>query len=699
MPTVISSKNAKISLDERFPRVFWYEDSAGKTRVPGEPQSAQPRLYLFRKSGRETLTTDSPGVVAEYRFAAEGNRAVYHAKVACDAKTAAEFDLTVQLDGLDAVVRLENVKEFGPYRFFSIRLPHLTSASSRDEDALAVTCCWQGRLLDPKKCKPTLIDYNWVGFTARQAGAAWRSKFMVVIDIPGYSDLLIQDVWHYSRIAHGETFASLGAEIMYRQRTVEDPCTELKKLPPPSKRPRVEPAAEPILCDGPQRINLHFIKGKNLDWTDAARFLQTRVNPRARCEKRYTNAAIYKISLSGGRLPNTSFEEALDRIRKIYNLTDGMKQICYLHGFQHEGGDTGHPDLLKLNTAVGDWKTLYRILQKAPQYNTLLSYHGNLDQCDVEGPFFDARCIARDTLGRMFNGGFWGSTQLVQFSIPACFDRMKKLVHQIVKQYRVRNTLHLDTLSGGPYSFDAHPRRPFNATQFTQAKLKLLKEFNRLGIDVTSECLTDPYVGRIGHVWALFNGGTVWEGEQAIPFANFIYHGAISWNSGTAKDKTAILNGLVQGGGSSFEFPNYIGSWTQLADSLYLVHPPYMFLRDKKWTDYRQDGARRRVQYGPGSSIEVDDQSLGYRVSVDGEVLARDFVTVFPGPRKGTLLAYSLEDHDLNWPAPEGWKNGPLNAVTLTESGPGIRPAAQIVKGRIRLKLKAHEPVRLGPVP
>jgi hypothetical protein len=78
--------------------------------------------------------------------------------------------------------------------------------------------------------------------------------------------------------------------------------------------------------------------------------------------------------------------------------------------------------------------------------------------------------------------------------------------------------------------------------------------------------------------------------------------------------------------------------------------------------------------------------------------MAQDFATVFPSPRgKGAWLAYSRADRELDWPAPAGWKDGPVKGVTLTEGGPGIRVEGRIAKGRLRIALKARQPVRLTP--
>jgi len=84
---------------------------------------------------------------------------------------------------------------------------------------------------------------------------------------------------------------------------------------------------------------------------------------------------------------------------------------------------------------------------------------------------------------------------------------------------------------------------------------------------------------------------------------------------------------------------------------------------------------------------------------VDGKLVVRDFATAFAGPKAGTLLAFSRQDCDLDWPAPDGWRGGDAPAIVPTESGPGIRVPARVGKGRLGLRLRAHQPVRLGPAP
>ena len=714
----LANDRITVALDERFPRILSFE--SGKTRILGEPEAMLPRLYLYRKSDRTTITSDDPIIEAAYTLTCQGTKATYHAAVACAGAKAVEFDLELTLAGDDATIRLAGVKESGDWRLLTVRLGRIVSAGSQDGDSTIATCAWQGRLLDPAKCKPLLVDYSWVGFTARLCGAAIRPNLVITIDIPGYEDLMIQEVRQYTRIASPQTIASLGAELMYRQRTVEDPNTDVGIFPPEDKCPRYLPLDEPLLCTQQKEVRLHFIRkqDKPLDWTDAARYFQSLIAPDKKCNPYYDNALVYKTLQANIRKPRMSVEQASDFIRHVYNLTDGMRQVCYMTGFQYIGHDSGWPDVSVVYDAVGTKEGVRQAIADARQYNAELSFHLNYDVFSDTSPLFEGKYVTRTSTGKIGGQGVWDGNQLYGLSIPTYRKQLCALLDKVIAEYGIRDTVHLDTYSCGPYVYDASPLHPTPAYDLTQAKLDFIKEFNKRGLDMTSEGLTDPYVGHIGHVWALFDYGKTWEGEEKIPFACFIYHGAISWNGGHGfiplahfADKPgiedAVLGVLISGGGAGVEIPGHEKNPDDLADMLYLMQPPYNMLRNRKWTGYSRKNNVIRVDYAgkdgstsltASSFIELDIAKPGYRVVVDGITVAEDFTTVFQGPREGTLLAYSNTDRDLDWPAPKGWADGPVPAVTLTQDGLGIRPTAKIEKGRIRVPLKAHQPVRLGPV-
>jgi hypothetical protein len=708
----LKSTAGTMGLDERWPRVLWYESPDGRTRIPGERETIGPRVYIFRKRDRAQLTSDADNVRVEYDLRASDTEAVYSARVTCDGLPAVAMEVCFRLRGADATICFENVREYPGFCFLSLRLARVVAASSVDGDGRVVTGHTQGRLLDPAKCKPCLTDYSWHGAIARPCGAAYRDRFMVTFDLPGYEDLFVNEVRSATRIATAETLASLGGEMMYRQRTVENVAAAMPH-PEAANIPAIAVLDEPLRCTGPKEIRLHFVRsrgGRKLDWTDAARHFQALVPKNRHCEPLYDDALVYKTVLAWINQPVNSVDQALAAIRRVHYLTDGMKQVCYWVGFQHIGHDSGWPDVFTVYPLVGDKADLRRGIREAREkYGANVSFHLNVDVFSDTSPLLDGRYLTRDSLGRVSGQGNWGGNLLYGLCIPAYRRQLAGIIARVVREYGIRDTVHLDTFNGGPYTYCATPDHPYSAYDLTQAKIDFLDEFHRNGLDVTSECLTDPYVGHIGHTWALFNYGTNWEGAEKIPFTNFIYHGATSYNAGHGNiplayfaDKPGlddtILGMLVEGGGVGLEcLASEEGMAKTLEDVvalLYLVQPPYAMLRHRKWSACRRHGTGYRVDYGPGSHIAVDPAKPGYEVVVDGRLIARDFVTVFPGPKPNTLLAFSRAAHDLDWPVPEGWGDGSLLGQILTEDGPGVKVNAEIKGGRLHVKLPANRPVR-----
>src|SRR5664279_54061 len=130
----LTNKFMTLCLDERWPRIAWYQSPDGKTRIPGEREAAPPRLHIFRTKDHVQLTSDDDAVVAQYAFHASDTQAAYRATVTCDGAPAVELDIVVDLQGPDATVRIANVREHPGYYFLTIRFQRVVAASSRDGD-------------------------------------------------------------------------------------------------------------------------------------------------------------------------------------------------------------------------------------------------------------------------------------------------------------------------------------------------------------------------------------------------------------------------------------------------------------------------------------------------------------------------------------------------------------------------------------
>ena len=79
-----------------------------------------------------------------------------------------------------------------------------------------------------------------------------------------------------------------------------------------------------------------------------------------------------------------TFEQALDVIKTVDCLTQGIKKIVYLVGWQGLGHDDCYPEMevvnefLKRDCDKTASESLFWLFEEAKKYNTVVSFHGNV---------------------------------------------------------------------------------------------------------------------------------------------------------------------------------------------------------------------------------------------------------------------------------------------------------------------------------
>jgi hypothetical protein len=140
----------------------------------------------------------------------------------------------------------------------------------------------------------------------------------------------------------------------------------------------------------------------------------------------YHRTLVLKLFLAMKQPPTDSlthltFEEALDAIRRIDNLTRTIPKIVYVVGWQFDGHDSKYPSWSEVNnrlkrpqdaTAVDSLKWL---MSEASAYHTTVSLHINMKDAYPDSPFWDTY-VSNDLLckekdGTLKRGGIWGGQQ------------------------------------------------------------------------------------------------------------------------------------------------------------------------------------------------------------------------------------------------------------------------------------------------
>jgi len=335
---------------------------------------------------------------------------------------------------------------------------------------------------------------------------------------------------------------------------------------------------------------------------------------------------------------------------------------------------------LKTNITIGD----------KPVTGARVS-HDNFDDAYRDSPQSNQSVIARDTRGELQKGGVWAGGQSY---ILACKRYAEKAglerVRRTVGQMPVRDSNHIDVLSAVPLRRDYNAAAAENSRDSLEGKFAILREFNRLGLDVTCEGFTAPFVGRIGHGWHLWRNDTpVFTGDEAVPFIPMIYHGGpTTYGRGGASATYARENALY---GATFS-----SDWTKrsslhsMAEAIYLVATPWTYLRDRKMQSYEKHAGLARVTCSPDTFVEVNEKTGQWRVVVDGmPVVENELVIV----RKGIVVAvYAQTARHASVTLPPTLRGKPLK-ITNASTGEDLSSMGKLGGEAVELDLPAQEPV------
>lgn len=128
----------------------------------------------------------------------------------------------------------------------------------------------------------------------------------------------------------------------------------------------------------------------------------------------YTKTMMMKMFMSkpdgkGGSIVDIDFSKALEIIKNVDNITQGMPKIIYLVGWQNNGHDDKYPDIFEVNKALKRdvdetaYDSLMWLIEEAKKYNTIVSFHVNFNDVYENAPSFK-RYYNSNALIRKRNG-------------------------------------------------------------------------------------------------------------------------------------------------------------------------------------------------------------------------------------------------------------------------------------------------------
>ena len=718
-PVEINYANGKIAADASAPKTLEKagNDGGGVISLRGqfevrfandEPRvvsidgadflCAAPEVAVKRlESGAEALAVFSGGpygnnpagprcAVSYSLNFSSSDEARYMGLVRYEGAFAAAFIVRAKLTERILTLSVTDINETPGYELLSVKYPTLAEI----EGGCLLDFFGGGRLVPIGEAIPCFYEKR---YDVRNAAALFNENRMYLVESLHIDSHLTTGVFN----AGGANRGFVGGSII---------C----KIP-------AEGSAPGIPVKKPPEFTVELVppKPEPFGWTDAAKYFRRGLKPNSAFEL-YRDCYLYKQLSTWGPQPDekyktsdrhpltqnlfrsVSFSQIADNVRKFSNLTDGARQIMYITGFQKGGFDNAYPYPYDTDERCGSLSDLGASLESIRGYNAVAGLHDNFD--DVSATHAKSfPHVAHDKAGNLWRGWVWaaGQTYMTSFVPYAESGDIARRVAKMNELLPLADSYHIDVLTAETCRYDFNPECPASASDSFEAKMEVVKEFNKYGIDVTSELLTHPSVGHIGFALhsRLDRHDVFIPGDSFVPLTAMVYHGTIGYTAGSGS-RTDMLWGLLIGAQVFYE-EDIAGELC--VSRFYIQNVPAMKLYGRQMTDFCMNEAKARADYGAGSYVEVDFEAETYLAAVDGVVIGKNFTTLIPAfNTKNAFLAYSMNGEPVEYELPASVPAGStIRAVTLTAEGDGepISDAAICRGGRLELKLPPMRPVKL----
>lgn len=417
----------------------------------------------------------------------------------------------------------------------------------------------------------------------------------------------------------------------------------------------------------------------------------------------YHQTLVIKLFLAQKLPPSDSrtyltFEQALDAIRRIDNLTRSIPKIVYLVGWQFDGHDSKYPSWSEVNhrlkrprdaTAVDSLKWLMR---EGSTYHTTVSLHINMKDAYPDSPLWDTY-VSNDLLckekdGTLKRGGIWDGQQ----AYLVCYTRewnegfAQKRIDELLNFLPIQKagTIHIDA-----FESVEDPGHRITSEEQAKTQRKIFRYWKDKGVDVTSEMVyrPDPFVGLQPMAWhldftlrqymdipaSLFCGGT-------DPGVGGELFGTSMMAEGRVREDAERMTGLLQ------DFCLQTLPWY------------YLNRHDRLRLLLTSDMSEATLSHGLVVRLYRDHR---YFIEHDGRLLREGDNVFMPALwlKNKELIAFSVDGYERKtWQLPPDWEQ--VKRVTMSEiTMAGNHKLAEFAVdgGSLTMSLRAGQAVSIIP--
>jgi len=687
-PVVLKSSQLEVVLDRKDALPYEYHLQPSGARMRGEDFGRSIRAIICNRERWDF--TAVPIVSSSVKAAAD--QAEFRLEIPDGGKTAARVFLQYRIDGATLHLSLREVQELPAYELIQLELPSLVTVREDDENAWLAHGDSGGNHVFLKEAKSGSLPPNtfWGNVAATlPVVMLGTDRALCVQEVTAFMDGTELAVVG----AEGERRATMGTTETHRVNG--SLCYDMNTGP---NTPRIcgNRQTPNLLVEQTPSCHLDFLAptDKKANWMDGAKLVRDRM-PLMRTQY-YDQKLIYGIRSDEPHFKEAgaTFPQCLELIRTVSALTANWPQVVHLWGWQYRGKDTGYPAVAEVNPRLGTYEDLMRLMEEARQYNATVTFSDNYDDAYKSSPAWDTRYIARRPDGELWLSRNWTGEDsyiigLAKYMRGPGPDR----VRFTCDHYQLRDTTHIDVLSYYPIRNDWDPAAPASGIKnLFEGRYKVLEEFQRHGVDVSSEDLRYAFLGKVSYFWNMPNPTPCPFGGMPIPLAATIYRHSAIWGEG-ARNRSLEERMLSMLFYNACQHPT-TGTHSQygdFADICYLLMVPWFKIYNLKVEAFHRQGDETVLELAGDSRVELDWQKQTYKVTLAGREVARNGRITCPLD-SNRIAFYTTDAADLDTALPAGWRADNVTASLLGAAGPQAI-TARVDQGRITVSVPARQPV------
>lgn len=666
-PVVLKSSQVEVLLDREEGLPYLYKFSNSQAVMRGSVLMEKILATICSVSAWEFR----PVSVVPVAVRATSTQADFQFHVSWSGQRAASFVVRYVLSEATVFVSLEDVQEMMGFELIQVELPQLATVLEEQKGAWLAHGDMGGSVATLDHAKPGHLA------ASRFWGDILATLPVVMI---GTDDVLcIQETTAYMDGTALAVFtqeagkrASLGTTQRYR---VNGSLTYDMNADGVNGHIAGKPGTPNILVGQKSSCRLDLLcdreGNREMDWLAGTNYVRKRIPP---IPNPYYHDKFQHDLLCDLPRPQAAvctFAQAQDRVAQLAALIDGAPQIARIWGWQYRGKDTGYPAVDKVNPRLGTYEDLMSFKQAARINNTLVTLSDNYDDAYKSSPAWDPALVARRPDEELWISQNWtGEISYVLGPAKYMESVGEKRARFTCEHYKVEKVAHIDVVTYYSIRNDWDTEKPASGFKnLTEGRYKLLEIYKEYGVDVSSELIRYPFIGRVSSYHYGVSGGVCPFGGDPIPLQAALYRKSAIW--GQESDSLAIAQGIADeifynGHGYLWfsEDPSFNPPVDRLAELYYLSHLPWRALHHLALESFDRKGDQLVLGFENKATAKLNLKTKEYTVELDGVEIARTGTTFCPIDDE-RFAFYSAAGGELSVELPKSWNKAKAVAIAL----------------------------------